>query len=77
MSFWTFLLFEVVFLIFWTFVWLSSDLVYRIQLMLVFDCLMLTNGIQHLMWAFIQKKYVPGLATAPFFIIIFVWIYFS
>jgi hypothetical protein len=75
MPFLAFVCFEILFLSFWTFIGISPDLLFRKQLMLSFNCLMLINGIQHLLWAASKKQYVPGLMTAPFFIIILAWVH--
>jgi hypothetical protein len=32
---------------------------------------MLLNGIEHIVWAAVKKTYVPGLVTAPFFVLLF------
>ena len=32
---------------------------------------MLLNGMGHIIWAAIEKSYVPGLVTAPFFVLLF------
>ena len=50
---------------------------YRDLLMISFNVLMFANGIWHLMWAGIEKKYVPGLITAPIFILVFLAFYFT
>jgi hypothetical protein len=36
-----------------------------------FALLMFINGIYHITWAMVSKKYMPGLVTAPLFIVIF------
>ena len=38
---------------------------------------MLLNGMEHVIWAAVKKGYVPGLATAPLFILLFVPFYES
>jgi hypothetical protein len=35
------------------------------------------NGIWHLVWSGIERRYRPGLYTAPFFIVIFIVFYFK
>ena len=50
---------------------------YRYQFMVFFNWFMFANGIWHMMWAAIEKRYVPGLITAPFFIIVFSIFYFN
>jgi hypothetical protein len=37
----------------------------------VFIFVMLLNGFEHTIWALVKKSYVPGLVTAPGFIILF------
>jgi len=38
---------------------------------------MFANGIWHIVWWAIEKKYVPGLLTAPLHLIAFIYFYFS
>lgn len=71
MPFAVFLGFEIIFLTFWTLVLLHPAMQWRYALMTFFNLLMFANGIQHLVWAGIEKKYVPGLVTAPLFLILF------
>ncbi len=71
MPFAVFLSFEIVFLALWLSVLFFPALPNRDLFMQFFIWLMLANGIQHLLWAAIVKKYVPGLVTAPLFIIVF------
>lgn len=40
-------------------------------LMTWFMLVMLLNGMEHVIWAAVKKSYVPGLITAPLFIILF------
>lgn len=42
-----------------------------------FMFLMFINGAEHIFWAAVAKKYVPGLITAPIFIILFGFYYSS
>lgn len=76
MKFRTFLFLEACFFGFWMVVLLLSRMPYREQLMAFFNILMFANGFWHLVWWGIVKKYVPGLVTAPFFVIIFLVFYF-
>lgn len=76
MKFRTFLFFEVLFFCFWITVLLFKDLSYRNELMAVFNVLMFANGLWHMVWWGIVKKYVPGLVTAPLFVITFLFFYF-
>ena len=32
---------------------------------------MLLNGMEHIIWAAVKKRYVPGLVTAPIFVVLF------
>ena len=41
----------------------------------IFMLIMFANGIWHLFWAGSEKKYVPGLITAPLHIINFIFYY--
>lgn len=70
MPFWLFLVFELCFSTFWITVLLLPIFPYRSLLQAFFLLLMFANGIQHLVWWRCVKKYVPGLLTAPLFIII-------
>lgn len=76
MSLRTFLLFELVFTAAWIVIFLSH-MVWRDVLLALFMLLMFANGIWHLVWARIEKRYVPGLYTAPLHVAVFVWFYFS
>lgn len=38
-----------------------------------FLLVMFANGIWHIFWAWSEKRYVPGLVTAPLHIIIAFW----
>jgi hypothetical protein len=33
---------------------------------------MLLNGMEHIVWAAVKKTYVPGLITAPLFLVLFI-----
>lgn len=77
MKYRTFLIFEILHNSFWLLVLLFKNFPYREQLLLFFIFLMLANGIEHVVWGFVQRKYVPGLITAPLHILIFVIFYFS
>ena len=70
MPFWVFLLFEIIFLTFWTTVLLIPEFPARGNFQVGFLILMLANGIQHLVWAGIKKGYVPGLITAPLHVLV-------
>ncbi|HEY4493036.1 MAG TPA: HXXEE domain-containing protein [Candidatus Paceibacterota bacterium] len=64
MPFWAFLSFELAFSAFWIFVLFSPELPHREGLQTFFIFLMLANGLQHIIWAVVVKKYVPGFITA-------------
>ena len=38
----------------------------------MFALAMLVNGVGHIVWGLVERKYVPGLITAPLFLAIFV-----
>lgn len=75
MSFRFFLSFEIIFFIFWLFVLLFQQFPIREYFMSFFIVLMFGNGLWHLVWWGIVKKYVPGPITAPFFVITFLIFY--
>ena len=75
MPFALFLGFEIIFLAFWVLVLLFPAMPSRYTLMTFFNLLMFANGIQHLVWGGVEKKYVPGLLTAPIFVAVFMWFY--
>lgn len=77
MPFFVFLAWEIVFQSFWVSILLNHTLPYRESLMAFFNLLMFANGVQHLVWASVTKRYVPGLVTAPLFIVIFLWFFLS
>ena len=70
MPFWIFFLFEILFSLFWILVLLIDLFPNRETLQTFFLVLMLANGIQHIIWWRIVKKYVPGLITAPLHIVV-------
>lgn len=77
MPFLVFLLWEICFMGFWLFVLFTPDLTFRLKLMEFFNFLMLMNSVQHIVWAKVLNKYVPGLITAPLFMIVFFYFYLS
>ena len=77
MPFWVFLTFELIHNLFWGFVIFNVKFPNRDNLMLFFLVLMFANGIQHIVWAGMAKKYVPGLVTAPLHIILFLMFYYN
>ena len=74
MPFWVFLIFEIFFEGFWIGILVLPGFPNRNLLQVFFLVLMLANGIQHIAWAGMIKRYVPGLITAPFNIIIFLFL---
>jgi hypothetical protein len=42
-----------------------------------FMFVMLLNGMEHVIWAAVKRGYVPGLVTAPFFVVLFGFYYAS
>ncbi|HAE41345.1 MAG TPA: hypothetical protein DCG34_00300 [Clostridiales bacterium] len=77
MPFSTFLLFEIVFTLFWIFVLLTPQFPFRLDLQKFFLLLMFANGVQHLVWWGVIKRYVPGLITAFLHVIVFAIYYFD
>lgn len=75
MKFTTFLCLEILFFGWWILIFWLKQFEYRDQLLAFFNLLMFANGLWHLVWWGIVKKYVPGLATAPLFIIAFIIFY--
>jgi len=72
-----FVSFEIIFSSLLLFVVFYQEFPARLLFMQAFNLLMFANGIWHLMWAGVVKKYVPGLMTAPLFLIVFCLYYFS
>jgi len=77
LKFKTFLSFEILFFGLWILIFFLDQLAIRNQLLAFFMLLMFANGLWHLVWWGIEKKYVPGLITAPLFVIGFVIYYFQ
>lgn len=77
MPFVAFLTFEIMFELFWGAVVFFHAFPFREHLLLFFFALMFANGIQHIVWAGVTKKYVPGLITAPFHVVLFLVIYYT
>jgi len=77
MSLGTFIFFEVLFQgLFWI-VNFTPLFPYRAFLMGFFVVLMFANGLWHMVWWGIEKGYVPGLITAPMFVVVFLIFYFQ
>lgn len=77
MPFCNFLAFEMLFLSFFVSVLLVSAFPYRNLVQEFFLVLMFANGLQHLVWWGVAKKYIPGLITAPLHIVVFLIFYFN
>jgi hypothetical protein len=77
MPFWVFLTFEICLSLFWTAVLFLKNFPYRENLIAFFIILMFANGVQHIVWAGMVKKYVPGLMTSFVHIIVFLIFYFQ
>jgi len=77
MPLWVFVTFDLLFQGFFWLVWWNEAMIYRETWMHVFALLMFANGIWHIVWWAIEKKYVPGLITAPLHLIAFIYFYFS
>lgn len=75
MPFWVFLLFEIIFTSFWILILLNPGFPNRELFQKIFVLLMFANGIQHLVWFGVEKKYVPGLITAPIHVLLFSYFY--
>ena len=63
--------------LFWGLVLIQNQFPFRTQLLAIFILLMFVNGIQHLIWFATVKKYVPGLLTAPAFVVLFFIFYYQ
>lgn len=72
---WVFVAFEVLFSIPIIAYLINPELPFANGYMQVFALLMLINGVEHVIWALVEKRYVPGLITAPLFVIIFIFYY--
>lgn len=74
---WVFVLFEILFSLPIVAYIVNPDLPLANWYMHFFSLVMLVNGIGHIVWSLVVKSYVPGLATAPFFVVIFAFYYLS
>ena len=77
MPFWVLLLWEIVFLGFWSTVYVVPGFPWREHLEALFLVLMFANGLQHIVWWGTRKSYVPGIFTAPLHVVVFLAFYFS
>ncbi len=75
MPFYVFLSFEIIHNLFWGSVLFFKQFPSRDYFLAFFIILMFANGIQHIVWYGMVKKYVPGLITAPIHIVIFLFFY--
>ncbi len=71
MSFRFFLGFEICFFLFWLLTFIIQRFPAREFLLQFFIVLIFANGLWHIVWYGIVKKSVPGLVTAPLFILVF------
>ncbi len=74
---WVFIVFEILFSIPIIAYLLNPGLPFANGYMQVFAILMFVNGLEHIIWAMVERKYVPGLVAAPIFIIIFLFYYLA
>jgi hypothetical protein len=65
LSFHFFLTFEILHDIFWGLVIFFPAFPFRLFLLNIFTLLMFANGVEHIVWYMWEKKYIPGLLTAP------------
>ena len=77
LKFKSFLAFEVVFLGLWLTIFFVKSVPFRDNILAFYVLLMFANGIWHIIWWGIEKKYVPGLITAPLFIVAFLIYYYQ
>ncbi len=77
MSRWVFVTFEVLFSLTIIAYVLRPDLPLSHTYMSLFALAMLINGIGHIVWGLVVKKYVPGLITAPFLVAVFAGYYLT
>ncbi len=64
----TFISFELLFSLLFLYVLFFAPS-FQVMFATAFLLLMFANGVWHLFWAGSEKKYVPGLITAPFHIL--------
>jgi Protein of unknown function with HXXEE motif len=77
MPLWVFIAWEVLFSLPIVACMLNPKLSFISWYVPLFALLMFVNGMEHIIWGAVSKKYVPGLITAPVFIIIFCFYYFT
>lgn len=74
---WVFLTFEAALSSVIILYMLKPELAGAHTFMVWFMFAMLLNGMEHVIWGAVKKSYVPGLVTAPFFILLFIFYYAS
>jgi len=74
---WVFIAFEALFSLGIIAYLLKPGLPFAHWYMAIFAFLMLINGIGHIVWGLVERRYVPGLITAPLFVITFGLYYLS
>lgn len=70
--------FEILFQLFWFLPFIFANFTGRDEMLWFFPLLMFANGIWHVIWfGFFEKgkRYIPGIFTAPLFIILFISMY--
>lgn len=75
-----FAVFELVFQLVWMLPLFLSNFPGRDSMLWFFPLLMFANGVWHIVWFWFfekLKRYVPGLITAPIFVIAFVIMYLN
>lgn len=72
-----FVIFEIIFSIFIILPLFLDNFPLKNLWMQFFNILMFANGIWHLTWAGIEKRYVPGAITATIFILVYLVYYFG
>lgn len=77
MPLWLFIVFELLFQGFFWLVFSQDPFEMKVVLGHVFALLMFANGLWHIVWWGIEKRYVPGLLTAPILLVEFVVFYFA
>ena len=71
MPLWAFVAFEVLFSVPIVAYIVDPKLPLAHWYMPLFALVMLINGVGHIVWGLVERRYVPGLITAPFFVVLF------
>ena len=74
---WVFISFEIVLSAFIVLYMIQPGIAPVSVVVPIFALVMLINGLEHVIWGLVEKRYVPGLVTAPAFIIIFLAYFFE